>query len=109
MNKTILIFALFLSFPYAVSAAVVNWSANVQNITVYPSGKAEITLSIPTAPSPSGSLWSCPSNIVLLGDPVQNYLLSMALTSYASQKLIRIGVEQVSSGMTCSVNYITGK
>jgi hypothetical protein len=100
-KKLIFIFG----FLFSVNVYAVNWTANVKNVTVYPSGKAAVILENVSSPNPAGSVWECTSSIVLLGDPAESALISIALTQYTTQKQVRIGVE--GTGSNCFVSYIS--
>ncbi len=103
LRKTIFVLGILASF----STYAVNWTANIKTVTVFPSGKAQIILENLSSPNPAGSSPVCTNNIVLLGNPANTSLLSLALTLYTTQKQVRIGVE--GSGSNCFASYISSK
>jgi len=108
MKKCILTILLLSSVHFPAYAALVTWTADIKSITVFPSGKAQIVLTTPTNPNPAGNSWSCPNSIVLLGNPANKSLLSLALTNYVSQRPVRIGVDPTSLNAICQANNLSG-
>lgn len=82
----------------------VAWTVEVEDVRVWSSDKAEIFAANPRDPNPAGSNWNCDYNLILIGDPVADSMLSTALTAYAAGKSIRINIQ--GSESSCSINYI---
>ena len=85
----------------------VGWTIEVVDLRVWSTDKAEIFAANPRDPYPAGSTWGCDYNLILIGNPVSDSMLSTALTAYAANKSIRVDVQ--GSGTSCSINYIQTK
>ncbi len=96
-----------LSFALSNNVLAVGWTAEIQDVRVWENNKAEIFVSNPRDPNPAGSTWNCDYNLILIGNPVGQSMLSTALTAYAAGKTIRVNVQ--GSGISCSINYIETK
>lgn len=104
LRNIVVIMGLLFSFN-AFSSETINWTAKVEKVSVYPTGKVNIFLKALTLPNPGGSVWSCTSNSALLGDPANPSMLSTALMLYTTQQPVRIGI--AGSGSNCTVTYMT--
>jgi hypothetical protein len=103
MLRIIVACSLLICSTHVFSA--VHWTANVKKVTVFPDGKSRIILENVSSPNPSGSTFDCTSNVVILGNPVEPSMLSVALTLYTTKNQVRIGIE--GSGDNCSASYLT--
>jgi len=103
MKKIILTIGLLVSS----SVQAVTWTADIKNVTIFPSGKATITLGNLSTPNPANSpLDQCTNNIVLLGNPANSALISISLAQYTTKTQVRIGVG--GSGTGCYAQHIAG-
>ena len=88
------------------NVCAVTWTANIKSVTVFPSGKATITLDNLVSPNPAGSSWDCTNGVVLLGDPANSALVSISLAQYTTKTQVRIGIS--GTGSSCQASYIGG-
>ena len=88
----------------SLSVNAANWTANIKTVTVSPTGKAHAVLENWSRPYPVGSTWNCASNVVLLGDPDNRAVISIARAQSTTQNQVRIGIE--GAGSNCYVSYI---
>ena len=103
--KYFILTALFIQLGLVSNVTfAVAWTAEIENVRVWDTNKAEIFLKNPRNSNPSGQTWNCGSNIVLIGNPVAPSLLSLALSSWVANKTVRLNV--TGSGAGCRTNYI---
>ncbi|NOH22392.1 hypothetical protein [Vibrio europaeus] len=105
-----LLATLLLATPSFASDNEVHWTATVNMVTAMENESAWVGLENLESPNPSSASWNCTNNIVWLSSkdkPSPKAMLSTALTSYSTQKSIRIGV--TGSGQSCEARYISAR
>lgn len=107
--KTIL-FLMMILVADCVYAVDTHWSAKVKWVSVNENESANIALTTPYAPNPNTAIWVCSNGIVALSIknmPAPKNMLSTALTLYATQKTVRLGVR--GSGVNCEAWYLSAR
>lgn len=105
----LLIILLFMLLKNAL-ADEVHWTAKVKWVSVHESESASIALTAPYAPNPVTAIWECGNGVVALSKkdlPAPKAMLSTALTLYATQKTVRIGVR--GTGADCEAWYLSAR
>lgn len=108
--KKFFLLSLFIFSSGSAIANQVHWTATVKWVHITDKDTAWIGLTTPSNPNPSSAEWDCANNVVWLkskDEPAPKGMLSIALTLYATQKSVRIGVKKTEG--TCQAFYLTAR